>query len=151
LEKVESTFIRNFTHSNHKKGRELLRPKMKRQRHRITFFTGKWYKTMLFKIMMMWLIGLIMMLINSYFHISCRFLLWFLCCSTSCYNIKNSISTFNGQKSRNILHGKYFPIIQVTLFFRTFFSFLLYMLRLTYLRLSTGIRTCETVCESLWR
>ncbi|KAK2429185.1 phosphate transporter PHO1 protein [Trifolium repens] len=40
LENVESTFIRNFTHSNHKKGRKLLRPKMKRQRHRITFFTG---------------------------------------------------------------------------------------------------------------
>ncbi|XP_027187509.1 phosphate transporter PHO1 homolog 10 isoform X2 [Cicer arietinum] len=40
LEKVESTFIRNFTHSNHKKGRKLLRPKMKRERHSITFFTG---------------------------------------------------------------------------------------------------------------
>ncbi|RHN55444.1 putative SPX domain-containing protein [Medicago truncatula] len=40
LEKVESTFIRNFSHSNHKKGRKLLRPKMKRERNRITFFTG---------------------------------------------------------------------------------------------------------------
>ncbi|KAI5437359.1 phosphate transporter PHO1 homolog 10 isoform X1 [Lathyrus oleraceus] len=40
LEKVESTFIRNFTHSNHKKGRKLLRPKNKRERHSITFFTG---------------------------------------------------------------------------------------------------------------
>ncbi|XP_058777329.1 phosphate transporter PHO1 homolog 10-like isoform X2 [Vicia villosa] len=40
LEKVESTFIRNFTHSNHKKGRKLLRPKIKRERHHITFFTG---------------------------------------------------------------------------------------------------------------
>ncbi|KAL5158827.1 Phosphate transporter PHO1 10 [Glycine soja] len=29
LEKVESTFIRNFTHSNHKKGRKLLRQKTK--------------------------------------------------------------------------------------------------------------------------
>ncbi|KAL5100192.1 hypothetical protein RYX36_004519 [Vicia faba] len=40
LEKVESIFIRNFTHSNHKKGRKLLRPKNKRERHSITFFTG---------------------------------------------------------------------------------------------------------------
>ncbi|XP_020218445.1 phosphate transporter PHO1 homolog 10 isoform X2 [Cajanus cajan] len=40
LEKVESTFIRNFTHSNHKKGRKLLRQKTKTERHSITFFTG---------------------------------------------------------------------------------------------------------------
>ncbi|KAH1228739.1 Phosphate transporter PHO1 10 [Glycine max] len=40
LEKVESTFIRNFTHSNHKKGRKLLRQKTKTERHSTTFFTG---------------------------------------------------------------------------------------------------------------
>ncbi|XP_068468352.1 phosphate transporter PHO1 homolog 10-like isoform X2 [Phaseolus vulgaris] len=40
LEKVESTFIRNFTHSNHKKGRKLLRQKTKTEKHSITFFTG---------------------------------------------------------------------------------------------------------------
>ncbi|KAG5032851.1 hypothetical protein JHK82_016419 [Glycine max] len=39
LEKVESTFIRNFTHSNHKKGRKLLRQKTKTERHNTTFFT----------------------------------------------------------------------------------------------------------------
>ncbi|KAG4991315.1 hypothetical protein JHK87_024772 [Glycine soja] len=39
LEKVESTFIRNFTHSNHKKGRKLLRQKTKTERHSTTFFT----------------------------------------------------------------------------------------------------------------
>ncbi|KAK7274866.1 hypothetical protein RIF29_15967 [Crotalaria pallida] len=40
LEKVESTFIRNFTHSNQRKGRKLLRQKTKRERHSTTFFTG---------------------------------------------------------------------------------------------------------------
>ncbi|XP_061366328.1 phosphate transporter PHO1 homolog 10-like [Gastrolobium bilobum] len=40
LERVESTFIRNFTQSNHKKGRKLLRPKTKRQRYNITFLSG---------------------------------------------------------------------------------------------------------------
>ncbi|XP_027913347.1 phosphate transporter PHO1 homolog 10-like isoform X2 [Vigna unguiculata] len=40
LEKVESTFIRNFTHSNHKKGRKLLRQKAKTEKQSITFFTG---------------------------------------------------------------------------------------------------------------
>ncbi|XP_027361243.1 phosphate transporter PHO1 homolog 10 isoform X2 [Abrus precatorius] len=39
-DEVECTFIRNFTHSNHKKGRKLLRHKTKRERHSITFFTG---------------------------------------------------------------------------------------------------------------
>ncbi|KAK7368160.1 hypothetical protein VNO80_10183 [Phaseolus coccineus] len=40
LEKVESTFIRNFTHSNHKKGKKLLRQKTKTEKLSITFFTG---------------------------------------------------------------------------------------------------------------
>ncbi|KAG2376993.1 Phosphate transporter PHO1-like protein [Vigna angularis] len=40
LEKVESTFIRNFTRSNHKKGRKLLRQKAKTEKQNITFFTG---------------------------------------------------------------------------------------------------------------
>ncbi|RDY07085.1 Phosphate transporter PHO1-like 10, partial [Mucuna pruriens] len=40
LERVESTFVRNFTHSNHKKGRKILRQKTKKERHSIIFFTG---------------------------------------------------------------------------------------------------------------
>ncbi|XP_028794204.1 phosphate transporter PHO1 homolog 10-like [Neltuma alba] len=40
LERVESTFTRNFARSNHKKGRKLLRPKSNREKHSITFLTG---------------------------------------------------------------------------------------------------------------
>ncbi|KAI4328480.1 hypothetical protein L6164_020832 [Bauhinia variegata] len=40
LERVESTFIKNFYHSNHRKGMKLLRPKVKREKDRVTFFIG---------------------------------------------------------------------------------------------------------------
>ncbi|KAF7809095.1 phosphate transporter PHO1-like protein 10-like [Senna tora] len=40
LERVESTFIKYFSHSNHQKGRKLLRTRETREKHSITFFTG---------------------------------------------------------------------------------------------------------------
>ncbi|XP_023878502.2 phosphate transporter PHO1 homolog 10 [Quercus suber] len=40
LERVETTFIKNFSKSNRREGMKLLRPKAKRERHRVTFFSG---------------------------------------------------------------------------------------------------------------
>lgn len=50
-----------------------------------------------------------------------RFLFWLLCCPFSCYYFKNSISTINAEKSGDILHGKHFPTIQVTVYLRNLF------------------------------
>ncbi|CAH8383442.1 unnamed protein product [Eruca vesicaria subsp. sativa] len=40
MERVEDTFIKHFTNANRTKGMNILRPKAKRERHRITFSTG---------------------------------------------------------------------------------------------------------------
>ncbi|OVA12219.1 SPX [Macleaya cordata] len=40
MERVEATFIKHFTNSNRSKGIRILRPKAKRERHRITFSLG---------------------------------------------------------------------------------------------------------------
>lgn len=40
MERVEATFIKHFANSNRSKGMSVLRPKARKQRHRITFFTG---------------------------------------------------------------------------------------------------------------
>uniref|UniRef100_A0A7N0TRC0 Uncharacterized protein n=2 Tax=Kalanchoe fedtschenkoi TaxID=63787 RepID=A0A7N0TRC0_KALFE len=40
MERVEATFIKHFSNSNRSKGMSLLRPKAKRERHRVTFSTG---------------------------------------------------------------------------------------------------------------
>ncbi|KAK6921992.1 EXS, C-terminal [Dillenia turbinata] len=40
LERVEATFIKHFSKSNRREGMKMLRPKAKRERHRITFFSG---------------------------------------------------------------------------------------------------------------
>ncbi|KAJ7943423.1 Phosphate transporter PHO1-like protein [Quillaja saponaria] len=40
MERVEATFIKHFSNSNRSKGMRVLRPKAKRERHRITFSTG---------------------------------------------------------------------------------------------------------------
>ncbi|KAF3953958.1 hypothetical protein ACB098_03G176200 [Castanea mollissima] len=40
LERVETTFIKNFSKSNRREGMKLLRPKAKREKHRVTFFSG---------------------------------------------------------------------------------------------------------------
>uniref|UniRef100_A0A6N2NL06 SPX domain-containing protein n=1 Tax=Salix viminalis TaxID=40686 RepID=A0A6N2NL06_SALVM len=40
LERVEATFIKHFSNSNRSKGMRVLRPKAKRERHRITFYMG---------------------------------------------------------------------------------------------------------------
>ncbi|CAH8374521.1 unnamed protein product [Eruca vesicaria subsp. sativa] len=40
IERVEATFIKHFTNANRTKGMNILRPKAKRERHRITFSTG---------------------------------------------------------------------------------------------------------------
>ncbi|GMI90259.1 PHO1 homolog 3 [Hibiscus trionum] len=40
LERVEATFIKHFANSNRSKGMSVLRPKARKQRHRITFSTG---------------------------------------------------------------------------------------------------------------
>ncbi|XP_042057039.1 phosphate transporter PHO1 homolog 3-like [Salvia splendens] len=40
LERVEATFIKHFSNSNRSKGMNILRPKRKRETHRITFSTG---------------------------------------------------------------------------------------------------------------
>ncbi len=41
MERVEVTFIKHFANGNHSKGINKLRPKARRERHRITFFLGK--------------------------------------------------------------------------------------------------------------
>ncbi|MBA0865264.1 hypothetical protein Goshw_010634 [Gossypium schwendimanii] len=41
LERVEATFIKHFSNANRTKGMNILRPKAKRDRHRVTFSTGK--------------------------------------------------------------------------------------------------------------
>ena len=41
MERVEATFIKHFANANRTKGMNILRPKAKRERHRITFATGK--------------------------------------------------------------------------------------------------------------
>ncbi|CAH8387602.1 unnamed protein product [Eruca vesicaria subsp. sativa] len=40
MERVESTFIKHFSNGNRTKGMNILRPKAKRERHRVTFSTG---------------------------------------------------------------------------------------------------------------
>ncbi|XP_050277234.1 phosphate transporter PHO1 homolog 3-like isoform X6 [Quercus robur] len=40
MERVEATFIKHFSNSNHTKGMKILRPKAMRERHRTTFNTG---------------------------------------------------------------------------------------------------------------
>ncbi|XP_023638797.1 phosphate transporter PHO1 homolog 6 [Capsella rubella] len=40
MENVEATFIKHFTNGNRTKGMNILRPKPKRERHRLTFSTG---------------------------------------------------------------------------------------------------------------
>ncbi|XVE91535.1 hypothetical protein REPUB_Repub01dG0018100 [Reevesia pubescens] len=40
MERVEITFIKHFSNANRAKGMNILRPKAKRERHRITFSTG---------------------------------------------------------------------------------------------------------------
>ncbi|KAF9674411.1 hypothetical protein SADUNF_Sadunf10G0124500 [Salix dunnii] len=40
VERVESTFIKHFSNSNRSKGMHVLRPKAKKERHRITFYMG---------------------------------------------------------------------------------------------------------------
>ncbi|KAK0573312.1 hypothetical protein LWI29_006262 [Acer saccharum] len=40
MERVEVTFIKHFSNTNRTKGMNILRPKAKRERHRITFSTG---------------------------------------------------------------------------------------------------------------
>lgn len=40
MERVEATFIKHFSNANRSKGMTVLRPKAKRERHRITFSTG---------------------------------------------------------------------------------------------------------------
>ncbi|TYI29788.1 hypothetical protein ES332_A05G341900v1 [Gossypium tomentosum] len=40
MERVEVTFIKHFANSNRSKGMSFLRPKVRKQRHRITFSTG---------------------------------------------------------------------------------------------------------------
>lgn len=40
MERVEATFIKHFANANRTKAMNILRPKAKRERHRITFSTG---------------------------------------------------------------------------------------------------------------
>ncbi|KAH0923970.1 hypothetical protein HID58_023988 [Brassica napus] len=40
IQRVEATFIKHFANGNRRKGMKILRPLMKRERHRLTFFTG---------------------------------------------------------------------------------------------------------------
>lgn len=40
MERVEATFIKHFSNGNHRKGMNTLRPKPKKERHRITFSMG---------------------------------------------------------------------------------------------------------------
>ncbi|CAI9785254.1 unnamed protein product [Fraxinus pennsylvanica] len=40
MERVEATFIKHFSNSNRRKGMGILRPKAKKERHRVTFSTG---------------------------------------------------------------------------------------------------------------
>ncbi|KAB5538502.1 hypothetical protein DKX38_016035 [Salix brachista] len=40
VERVEATFIKHFSNSNRSKGMRVLRPKAKKERHRITFYMG---------------------------------------------------------------------------------------------------------------
>ncbi|CAH8382387.1 unnamed protein product [Eruca vesicaria subsp. sativa] len=41
MERVEATFIKHFANANRTKGMNILRPKAKRERHRLTFSTGE--------------------------------------------------------------------------------------------------------------
>ena len=43
MERVEATFIKHFSNANRSKGMSILRPKAKRERHRVTFFMGNFY------------------------------------------------------------------------------------------------------------
>ncbi|KAL2344580.1 hypothetical protein Fmac_005865 [Flemingia macrophylla] len=40
MERVEKVFVKHFSNSNRNKGMSILRPKPKRERHRVTFFMG---------------------------------------------------------------------------------------------------------------
>lgn len=41
MDRVEKTFTKHFYNSNRNKAMSILRPKAKRERHRVTFSTGK--------------------------------------------------------------------------------------------------------------
>lgn len=41
MERVEAAFAKHFVNGNRRKGMDTLRPKTRRERHRITFFSGK--------------------------------------------------------------------------------------------------------------
>lgn len=43
MERVEDTFIKHFSNSNRRKGMNNLRPKTKKERHRISFSLGEMY------------------------------------------------------------------------------------------------------------
>ncbi|KFK33778.1 hypothetical protein AALP_AA5G058900 [Arabis alpina] len=40
MSRVEATFIKHFANGNHREGMKCLRPKLKREKHRITYFLG---------------------------------------------------------------------------------------------------------------
>jgi len=40
MSRVEATFIKHFANGNHREGMKCLRPKTKREKHRITYFLG---------------------------------------------------------------------------------------------------------------
>ncbi|XP_076890368.1 LOW QUALITY PROTEIN: phosphate transporter PHO1 homolog 10-like [Bidens hawaiensis] len=40
LDRVEDTFVKYFANSNHREGMKILRPKRKREKHRVAFFSG---------------------------------------------------------------------------------------------------------------
>lgn len=41
IQRVEATFIKHFANGNRRKGMNILRPQIKRERHRLTFSTGR--------------------------------------------------------------------------------------------------------------
>ncbi|KAJ9174246.1 hypothetical protein P3X46_017291 [Hevea brasiliensis] len=48
LERVEATFIKHFSNSNRREGMKSLRPKAKREKHSVTFFSGKLFQELRF-------------------------------------------------------------------------------------------------------
>lgn len=40
MSRVEATFIKHFANGNHREGMKCLRPKAKREKHRVTYFLG---------------------------------------------------------------------------------------------------------------
>lgn len=43
MERVEITFIKHFSNSNRRKGMAILRPKIKKEKHRVSFSIGDYY------------------------------------------------------------------------------------------------------------